>query len=548
MSQSSATVLESVGVSEALLINAPEDAYTLSVAENHRKKFGQFFTPPAVAEFMVEWIIGNPSCQTILDPSVGLGAFFRTIDRIKPQNNYRFIGYDVDPKILIEAKCLFSKSNHTNLELKIKDYLFNDWNRKYDGIICNPPYLKFQDYKNRAASLEEFQSRLNMSLSGFTNIYTMFMLKSVNQLSANGRAAYIVPFEFLNSDYGTFIKKYLLESKTLRYVILFNSAENVFSNALTTSCILLFANDDNSESVKFINAEGIDSLQNIKEQIASYPDLNDIGKSVRCSDLDPNIKWRTYYQAQSNRTFKNLVTFSTYAKIVRGIATGHNDYFTFDENKKAEFRIKDEFLLPCLTKAPQAKTNFFSSTEYENLRQNGNRIFLFNASDLTDRNVRKYIKHGEELEVQKGYLTSHRNPWHEIENRPPAPILVTVFNRNGLRFVRNEANIRNLTCFHAIYLNMFASAKIDLLMAYFLSDVSKEIFNHDRREYGGGLNKFEPNDLNNSKVINLDVIDLETENLIGTLYNRYRESVLYSQIDVEALDNLNDVFSSLVAE
>lgn len=548
MSQSKATVLESIGVSEALSLNAPEDSYTLSVAENHRKQLGQFFTPAVVAEFMAEWITANPNCQTILDPSVGLGIFFRTIDRIEPRNNYRFIGYDVDPKILIEAKCLFSKFNHENLELKIKDYLFNDWNRKYDGIICNPPYLKFQDYKNRAASLEEFQSRLNMSLSGFTNIYTMFMLKSVNQLAANGRAAYIVPFEFLNADYGTFIKKYLLESKTLRYVILFKPKDNIFDNALTTSCILLFANDKNSENVKFINAESVESLQDIKKQIASYPNYNDIGKSVRYSELNPNIKWRTYYQTQNNRKFKNLVTFSTYAKVVRGIATGHNDYFTFDESKKAKFKIRDEFLLPCLTKAPQAKTNFFSSTEYDELRQNGNRVFLFNATDLTDKNVRKYIEYGEELEVHKAYLTSHRNPWHIIENRPPAPILVTVFNRNGLRFVRNEANVRNLTCFHAIYLNMFASAKIDLLMAYLLSDVSKEIFDDDRREYGGGLNKFEPNDLNNSKVINLDLIDLETENSIGTLYKRYRESVLCSQIDIEALNSLNDIFSSIVID
>lgn len=548
MNQSEATVLKSIVASETLLVNAPEDDYTSSVSEGHRKKFGQFFTPAAVAEFMAKWIAGNPTCQTILDPSVGLGVFFRAINKIKPQNNYRFIGYDIDPKILIEAKCVFSKSNHSDTELKIKDYLFNDWNRKYDGIICNPPYFKFQDYKNRTASLEEFQSRLSINLSGFTNIYTMFILKSLSQLAANGRAAYIVPFEFLNSDYGTVVKKYLLESKTLRYVILFNSEANVFNNALTTSCILLFANDNKSETVTFIKADNVEELQDIVEQINFYPNVKGFGKSVHFSELNPDIKWRAYYQEQNGKTYKNLVTLSTYAKVVRGIATGDNDYFTFDEKKKADFGIKDKFLLPCLTKAIHAKTNFFSHAEYDNLRQNGNRIFLLNASDLTDKNVKQYIEYGESLGVNKKYLTSHRNPWHEIENRPPAPILVTVFNRNGLRFVRNEANIRSLTCFHAIYPNLFASARVDLLMAYFLSDISKEIFNDDRREYGGGLNKFEPNDLNNAKVINLELINQETGNLIETFYNKYRESVLSSQIDMEALSNLNELFSSLVVE
>ncbi len=461
MNQSEATVLKSVVASGMLLVNAPEDNYTSSVSESHRKKFGQFFTPAAVAEFMAKWIVGNPTCQTILDPSVGLGIFFRAIDKIEPQNSYRFIGYDVDPKILIEAKCLFSKSNHLDTELKIKDYLFNDWNRKYDGIVCNPPYFKFQDYKNRTASLEEFQSRLSMNLSGFTNIYTMFILKSLNQLTANGRAAYIVPFEFLNSDYGTVVKKHLLESRTLRYVILFSSEANIFNNALTTSCILLFANDNKSETVTFINAQSVEELQDIVEQVSFYPNIEGVGRSVHFSELNPDIKWRTYYEKSNGKTYKNLVTLSTYAKVVRGIATGDNDYFTFDEKKKADFRIKDKFLLPCLTKAIHAKTNFFSLAEYDTLRQNGNKIFLLDASDLTDKDVKQYVKYGESLEVNKKYLTSHRNPWHGIENRPPAPILVTVFNRNGLRFVRNEANIRNLTCFHAVYPNLFASARLN---------------------------------------------------------------------------------------
>lgn len=133
-----------------------------------------------------------------------------------------------------------------------------------------------------------------------------------------------------------------------------------------------------------------------------------------------------------------------------------------------------------------------------------------------------------------------------MNTAPPAPILVTVFNRTGIRFVRNEANIRNLTCFHALYLNLFAMDKLNLLMAYFISDISKEILNDNRREYGGGLNKFEPNDLNKAKVIDLEVIDLETEQLIEKVYKRYRESVLRSQFDIEALKTLNCIFSSIL--
>ena len=78
-------------------------------------------------------------------------------------------------------------------------------------------------------------NKLKINLSGFTNIYTLFLLKSIYQLNENGRAAYIIPSEFLNSDYGKLVKEYLLKSKALRHIIIFNFKENVFDDALTTS-------------------------------------------------------------------------------------------------------------------------------------------------------------------------------------------------------------------------------------------------------------------------------------------------------------------------
>jgi adenine-specific DNA-methyltransferase len=176
----------------------------------------------------------------------------------------------------------------------------------------------------------------------------------------------------------------------------------------------------------------------------------------------------------------------------------------------------------------------------------GGRVFLLNAADPSDRAVRRYIERGEETGASRRYLTRHRRPWYALENRPPAPILVTVFNRAGLRFVRNEAGVRNLTCFHSVYVNMLALSRIDILSAYFLTDVAREIFDDNRREYGGGLNKFEPNDLNDARVVDLDAVDGVTESAIGEAYKIYRGSVLRSEPDARALKRLNDLFSEIL--
>ena len=75
---------------------------------------------------------------------------------------------------------------------------------------------------------------------------------------------------------------------------------------------------------------------------------------------------------------------------------------------------------------------------------------------------------------------------------------------------------------------------------------SIEVFDDNRREYGGGLHKFEPNDLNRAGVIDLEAVDSSTERLILRAYGDYRESVLRSEPDARALKTMNDIFSSIL--
>ena len=499
-----------------------EKIYSKKTAIKHRKEFAQFFTPQPISNLMADWLLGNESLKTVLEPAFGLGIFSRTL--LKKKKDLKIKGYDIDETIFKDAYEFFKADK--NVSLILEDYMYNGWKNKYDGIICNPPYLKFHDYDNKEI-LKEVESHLKFKFNGFTNLYTLFLLKSIFQLKEGGRIAYIIPSEFLNSDYGKLVKEYLLKTKTLRHLFVIDFKENVFDDAMTTASILLLANDEHNSHIEITSIQSKSDLKLIEKYIHSYPNAK--GEfSFKSTELEPKVKWRKYYQIQNSVNYKNLVPFSTYAKVVRGIATGANEYFTFKKSKAKKHSIPNENLLPCICKAKDVKGNFFTSSDYKRLVENDELSYLFNAKDSNNNDVCEYIVLGKKEKVNEKYLTKNRKPWYALENRPPAPIWVSVFNRNGIKFIRNEANISNLTTFHCVYptnSDLFSNVSIDLLFAYLLTDVAKEIFSDNRREYGNGLKKFEPNDLNKSQMLDLSKLKKEQIEQILNFYSDYKKSM-----------------------
>ncbi|MDD2653180.1 MAG: Eco57I restriction-modification methylase domain-containing protein [Sulfurimonas sp.] len=508
---------------EHVINNSIENDYSKSISIEHRKKFAQFFTPFPIADAMSKWILGNDQLKSVLEPAFGLGIFSRAI--LNHKKDVYIKGFEVDDTIFDNAKKHFE--NTENVNILLQDYMYNDWKNKYDGIICNPPYFKFHNYDNKNI-LKEIETNLKCKLNGFTNLYTLFLLKSIHQLSKNGRCAYIVPSEFLNSDYGKLVKKHLIKSKTLRHVIVIDFEENVFDDALTTASIILCANDNLTQRVKFSNIQSLQDLSKIDNIITNYPNLSDAKQVYDFSELNPEIKWKAYYQKQNSIKFKNLVPFSTYARVVRGIATGSNEFFTFSSSKAKEYNIDEQHLLPCICSAKDVKRAFFNLQDFEELKQNDKSVFLLNAQNSTDKNVNSYIRKGEGEEINKRFLTASRKPWYSLEKRPPSPIWVSVFNRNGLRFIRNEANISNLTSYHCVYLKesgLFSEIDVDLFFAYLLTDTAKLIFQDQAREYGNGLQKFEPNDLNKAMILNLNCLDNDSVKKILDFYKLYKQGI-----------------------
>lgn len=477
-----------------------EKEYIKIIPLEHRKKFAQFFTPEQISDFMANWVLnGRKEKLDILEPAIGLGIFSRSLHKQNP--HIRVVGYDIDKTVSSYARDYFASQKY-NVTISNENYITTSWSEKYDGIICNPPYLKFHDYDN-ATLIPIVNSRLHTHLNGFTNIYTLFLLKSIFQMKEGGRMAYIIPSEFLNSDYGVEVKRELLQSGFLRHVIIVDFTKCAFDDALTTACILLCENGKKSEDIHFSNIDDIAKLNSSMTEYMSFPS----------AQLKPEIKWKQYYEDTSSSKYNHLVPFSTFAKVSRGIATGANNYFTFKRSKIDSYNIPDCSFRRCICHAADVQSLIFTEDDFENILSHDKTVFLFDGcTNNNDPNVLSYIRMGESIGVDKKYLTASRSPWYALENRKPSPIWVSVFNRNGLRFVRNKAGVYNLTTFHCVY--NIGEIDTDILFAYLVTNVAKEIFLDNSRQYGNGLVKFEPNDLNKGNVVDLRILTAEEIKLV----------------------------------
>jgi len=477
-----------------------EKEYIKKVSVNHRKKYAQFFTPEKISDFMASWILGDKKGKfDILEPAFGLGVFSRSLYKLNPE--IRVVGYDIDKTIYAYANENFARPQY-NISLNNENYITASWEEKYDGIICNPPYLKFHDYEN-ATLIPIVNSKLHTHLNGFTNIYTLFLLKSIFQMKEGARMAYIIPSEFLNSDYGVEVKRALIQSGVLKHVIIVDFNQCAFDDALTTACILLCENNSRSGCVHF---SCIDNVSELFSSLVEY-------KTYASHDLKPEVKWKQYYEDTHSSKYKNIVPFSTFAKVSRGIATGANDFFTFKASKIGSYNMPEDAFRKCICHAADVQSQIFTKDDFETLANHDKTVFLFDGcTDEKDPHVHKYICLGEDIGINKRYLTASRSPWYALENRAPSPIWVSVFNRNGLRFVRNKAGVYNLTTFHCVYNT--GEIETDILFAYLITDVAKEIFMDNSRQYGNGLVKFEPNDLNKGNIVDLRVLTTEEKAFI----------------------------------
>ncbi|WP_179867287.1 HsdM family class I SAM-dependent methyltransferase [Terribacillus saccharophilus] len=491
-----------------------EESYLNKSSALHRRHYGQYFTPDNIADIMQQWVLHNLQGTRLLDPAVGLGKLVKDIP-----TTYDIDAYDEDLKILEANRDFFS--SHSSIQLYKHDFLVDGWDKTYDAIICNPPYIPFRNEDEKEIYLNLFRQNMGVSLSTYTNLYGLFILKALHQLDENGRAAFIVPSDFLNARYGTKIKEYLLQDSSLEIIINTDIQMGWFKGAATTSSLLLFDKSNRSDTIEFIRTQSNEELQ----QAATYM-LSDRKKPLGIihhrQDLIPADKWRLHFYQEDQKRFKNVLPLNHFAAAKHGIKTGSNQYFCFNNSKMRQWNIGKQHFLPCISKSAQLMKPFFTYIDYKQLVQKDEQMLLLYADDeqLEDHALVQYLEDGKTHRVDQRHLIRSRKPWYRYPVLDAAPILVNVFNRKQIQFVRNKTNVRHLDQLIGIYLYEEYEEDADLFMAYFLSERAQELMANPHKEYGKDLKKLEPKDLNTSLVLDVQVLSEEQKQEIRSLYER----------------------------
>lgn len=504
-----------------------DEIFEAIVEKSYRKNKGQFLTPPKVAHFMTSWGVLN-GVNSILDPAVGPGIFLDKVSQVLSSQDYELWGFDIDSMMVNATSLRLSIAGipSERFTLMHDDFLKSHFiTKKFDLIICNPPYLNFHDF-DRNFDISSIERKFGLKLSRLTNIYSLFFMQATSFIKNNGKMAFITPSEFFYTGYGEDLKKFLLRNWTIEAFILVDFSKVVFNDVLTTAVITLLSKNppQNDHMVKFIRVlEWPDDNEVLMTAVAHgivnshFITLN----QIRQNELDPSEKWQSCFEECGNSTFlQKLVPLSKIATVDRGIATGHNDFFAITQKDAAKWKIEEKFLRPVVSKSRSISCYDFELQDYEKQRLENERVFLLYCFEEPSENLRKYLEYGESIGTHKRFLTSHRTPWYSMEKGKVAPIWATVFSRGRMRFIFNKSNCFNLTTFHGIFPYFQDEIMQKAFLAYLNSNLFRDIQVTKRREYGGGLHKFEPRDLEKLPVIDVTKLPVEDLKKLSDLFDK----------------------------
>lgn len=158
-----------------------------------------------------------------LEPSCGDGVFLKFLQ------NYLAIEID---------------ENYAPKNATVMDFFSLPTKEKFDSIIGNPPYVRYQDIgectKMKLSSMF-FDKR--------TNLYLFFIDKAIDHLKPNGEIVFIVPREFIKSTSSRNLNQKIFDNGTITHLLDLGDSR-IFQNAAPNCVIFRYEKNNFNRETK----------------------------------------------------------------------------------------------------------------------------------------------------------------------------------------------------------------------------------------------------------------------------------------------------------
>jgi adenine-specific DNA-methyltransferase len=455
---------------------------------------GQFWTPQWLAKIMAAWVVAErPSI--LFDPAVGPGTFFAAARDVGFSGN--FAGFEVDDDVLAESYKLGLNPSELH-DTIIGDFIGQKISHKYPAIISNPPYIRHHRLSaEQKKELRQLSKHcLGFSLDGRVGLHIYFLLKCLDHLAPDGRLAFLLPADVCEGVSSTVVWKRLGEKFRIDAVITFEKSAAPFPNVDTNAMVFLISHRQPSKQVRWLRVAKPDS-EAITLALGETAAGDSDALTIQQRNLDELL---TTGLSRPLRASGRMGTpLSAFAKVVRGIATGANEFFFLTAEQIQKYGLDKSYFKRAIGRTRDCPGDVVTREDLEKLDRAGRPTWLLNLGRESEQElptaIRTYLKTGEQMGLPVRSLIETRKPWYRMEVRTVPGLLFAYLGRRDCRFILNRAGALPLTGFLCVFPWDESKTYVEKLWRALNHEDTQANLIFVGKSYGGGALKVEPRQL-----------------------------------------------------
>jgi adenine-specific DNA-methyltransferase len=238
-------------------------AYAALSTDVHRKAYALYFTPPVIAERLIEDLKAagvDFATDRFIDPACGGAAFLaivadqmrtalrklnRSSAQILDHVTSHLVGIDIDPVLATLSRFFLQMTFYKEISARRRPVHFRisqgdalivrKLKGRFDVVLCNPPFRKLS-----LAETSKFREKHPTSDHVPPNLYTLFIELTTRLARAGGYVGLVTPTSFMSGRNFSPIRTFLLANTQVAHIGVVTDRERVYLDVQQETALTVF--------------------------------------------------------------------------------------------------------------------------------------------------------------------------------------------------------------------------------------------------------------------------------------------------------------------